>query len=74
MQLLLFVLNTDVDIESIISLRGKNLNNVNVFKYLGAFINSNQPNTGENEINHRIHLVKVKFIISALRIKTVKIL
>ena len=41
-------IRTNEDIESIISLRGKNLNNkVNVFKYLRAFINSNQPNTGE---------------------------
>ena len=55
------ILNTDEYIESIISLRGKNLNNVSVFKYLGAFINSNQPNTGESEINHRIQLAQVKF-------------
>ena len=39
---------------SIINLRNTPLDNVEKFKYLGAFIQRNQPNTGDMEINFRI--------------------
>ena len=55
------ILNTDNDINSIISLRDKPLNNIDVFKYLGAYIDPRQPNTGDSEINHRIQMAQVKF-------------
>ena len=46
---------------SIVDLNGSHLSNVSNFKYLGAYLNSNQPNTGEKEINHRIQLATAKF-------------
>jgi len=53
--------NTDQATDSIVSLRGINLKNVAMFKYLGAYIDSKQPSTGDSAINHRIKLSCVKF-------------
>lgn len=47
--------------ESIISLTGTALKNVKEFKYLGAYLNYLEPNTGDTEINHRIQMANVKF-------------
>ena len=46
---------------SIVKLRNINIKNVKTFKYLGAFIHFDQPNTGDIEINHRIQLAVSKF-------------
>ena len=46
---------------SIANLNGNELSNVSDFKYLGAYLKENQPNTGEKEINHRIQLAVAKF-------------
>uniref|UniRef100_A0A7M5UNA8 Reverse transcriptase domain-containing protein n=1 Tax=Clytia hemisphaerica TaxID=252671 RepID=A0A7M5UNA8_9CNID len=45
---------------SIIDLGESQLSNVSDFKYLGAYLNSNQPNTGKKEITHRIQLASAK--------------
>ena len=46
---------------SIVELNETKLSNVSEFKYLGAFLECSQPNTGEKEINHRIQLANSKF-------------
>jgi hypothetical protein len=46
---------------SIIELNEHQLLNVSEFKYLGAYLDCNQPNTGDKEINHRIQLANAKF-------------
>jgi len=37
------------------------LNNVHVFKYLGSYINAEEPNTGNAETNYRIQTATTKF-------------
>ena len=46
---------------SVVKLDAFNLSNVTEFCYLGANLDSNQPNTGDCEINHRIQLANAKF-------------
>ena len=46
---------------SIANLRGVDLKNVIIFRYLGAYINCQEPNTGDSEVNQRIQLACVKF-------------
>ena len=46
---------------SIVELNESKLTNTPEFKYLGAYLDHNQPNTGEKEINHRIQLANSKF-------------
>ena len=46
---------------TIININNSELNNVSDFKYLGSYIQYNQPNTGERELNHRIQLATAKF-------------
>jgi hypothetical protein len=48
-------------VKTIVTLREAGLNNVDEFKYLGTYIVANQPDTGENEMNHRIQLAYMKF-------------
>jgi len=58
------ILNHPVDSpypNSIVELNECQLSNVSEFKYLGAYLDCNQPNTGEKEINHRIQLANAKF-------------
>ena len=55
------ILNADVVLPSIAKLRGVDLKNVSMFRYLGAYINCQEPNTGDSEINQRIQLACVKF-------------
>ena len=58
------ILNHPVDSpypDSIVELNDCQLSNVPEFKYLGAYLVCNQPNTGEKEINHRIQLAYAKF-------------
>ena len=47
---------------TLISLRNVELSNVCEFKYLGAYLHYNQPNTGEKEINNRIQLAYSYFV------------
>ena len=47
--------------ETIITLEGCPLKNVTEFKYLGANIHNEEPNTGEIELNQRIQLASCKF-------------
>ena len=47
--------------DSVITLQDVSLNNVKHFKYLGAVINYEEPNTGEAELNHRIQAANAKF-------------
>ncbi|XP_066935323.1 uncharacterized protein [Clytia hemisphaerica] len=47
--------------KSIIKLRNIDINNVKTFKYLGAFIHFEEPNTGDIEINYRIQQATNKF-------------
>ena len=46
---------------SIIELNEHQLSSVSEFKYLGAYLDWNQPNTGDNKINHRIQFANTKF-------------
>ena len=55
------ILNADVVLPSITKLRGVDLKNVSMFRYLGAYINCKEPNTGDSEINQRIQLACAKF-------------
>ena len=55
------ILNADVVLPSIAKLRGVDLKIVSIFRYLGAYINCKEPNTGDSEINQRIQLACVKF-------------
>ena len=47
--------------ESIVTLRGTPLKNVKEFRYLGACIRFDEPNTGDIEINQRIQMSQSKF-------------
>ena len=47
--------------KSIISLNETPLKNVRNFKYLGSYIDIEEPNTGNTEVNHRIQIASVKF-------------
>jgi len=63
------ILNTDPSPDSIVSLGGINLKNVAMFKYLGAYIDSKQPSTGDSEFNQFAELsnfYKTFMIILAL--------
>ena len=53
------ILNSDVILPSIAKLKGADLKNVSMFRYLRAYINCQELNTGE--INQRIQLACVKF-------------
>ena len=53
------ILNADVILPSIAKLKGADLKNVSMFRYLRAYINCQELNTGE--INQRIQLACVKF-------------
>ena len=46
---------------SIVILKKKELKIVQEFKYLGSYLNYNEPNTGDTEVNHRIQLARLKF-------------
>ena len=46
---------------SLVSLRNTELKNVNVFKYLGAYLHYQEPNTGDIELNYRIQSSSAKF-------------
>ena len=54
-------LSTDEYPASIVTLRGSALNNVKEFRYLGACLHHEEPNTGEVELNNRIQLANSKF-------------
>ena len=55
------VLNVDEIPTSIENLRGVDLKNVSIFRYLGAYINCHEPSTGDSEKNQRIQLACGKF-------------
>ena len=55
------ILNVDKIPTSIANLRGVDLKNVSIFRYLGAYINCHEPSTGHSEINQRIQLACGKF-------------
>ena len=55
------ILNVDEIPTSIANLRGVDLKNVSIFRYLGAYINCHEPSTGDSEINQRIQLACGKF-------------
>ena len=56
------ILNSpDISEQSIVTLQNVKLNNIAVFKYLGSYVDSAQPNTGDSEINHRIQAAVCKF-------------
>ena len=57
------ILNADVVLPSIAKLRGVDLKNVSMFRYLGAYINCKEPNTGDSEINQRIQLAWSKLVL-----------
>ena len=58
---------------SIITLRNTSLHNVEKFKYLGVFIQRNQPNTGDVELNFRIQTAVSKFVEMSTLLQNVKI-
>ena len=45
------ILNVDEIPTTIANLRGVDLKNVSIFRYLGAYINCHEPSTGDSEIN-----------------------
>ena len=47
--------------ETVIQLGTTALKNVESFKYLGAMVNFDEPNTGDIELNYRIQAAKAKF-------------
>ena len=47
--------------KSIIEIRGVPLKNATEFRYLGSYINPNEPNTGDIEVNYRIQMALGKF-------------
>ena len=47
--------------DTIVTIRDTNLKNTTDFKYLGASLNFEEPNTGDTELNHRIQLSRAKF-------------
>ena len=55
------ILNADEVPKSIANFRDIEDKNFAVFRYLGAYINSQQHNTGDSEVNNRIQLACVKF-------------
>ena len=55
------VLNVDDIPTTIANLRGTDLRNVSIFRYLGAYINCLEPSTGDSEVNQRIQLACSKF-------------
>ena len=59
--------------QKIITLKNTALNNVENFKYLGAFIRYDIPNTGDVEINHRIQMAVSKFVDMSNLLHNVKI-
>ena len=56
------ILNADVVLPSIAKLRGVDLKIVSIFRYLGAYINCQQPHTGEGEINQRFQFACNNFL------------
>ena len=48
--------------QTIITLKNTALNNVENFKYLGAFIRYDIPKPGDVEINHRIQMAVSKLV------------
>ena len=59
--------------KSIITLRNTLINNVENFKYLGAFIKHDQPSTGDVELNYRIQITVSKFVEMSALLQNVKI-
>ena len=59
--------------KSIITLRNTPINNVEKFKYLGAFIKNDQPNTGDVELTYRIQVALSKFVEMSTLLQNVKI-
>ena len=59
--------------KSIITLRNAPINNVEKFKYPGAFIKHDQPSTGDVELNYRIQIILSKFVGMSALLKNVKI-
>ena len=53
--------------KSIITLRNTLINNVENFKYLGAFIKHDQPSTGDVELNYRIQITLSKFVKNSVK-------
>ena len=47
--------------DSVLTLNGTPLKNTKLFKYLGSFINAEEPDTGDAEVNHRIQIASAKF-------------
>ena len=57
----------------IITLRNTPINNVEKFKYLGAFIKHDQLSTGDVELNYRIQITISKFIEMSALLQNIKI-
>ena len=55
-----YTLNDDYPTD-IVKLQDQSLNNVKEFKYLGSYLHSEEPSTGDVEINHRIQMANAKF-------------
>ena len=47
--------------DSVITLNGTPLKNTKLFKYSGSYIDAEDPNTGDAEVNHRIQIANAKF-------------
>ena len=47
--------------KSLFSLRNTEIKNVDSFKYLGAYLHYQEPNTGDMELNYRIQSASAKF-------------
>ena len=58
------VLNNEINeySESIITVINTAIKNGEKFKYLGAYIKHDQPNTGDVELNYRIQMATSKFV------------
>ena len=56
--------NNDISMypNSIVSLRNKTIENVNIFRYLGDDIKFDEPSTGDAEIDLRIAVAEAKFL------------
>ena len=59
--------------KSIITLRNTPINNIEKFKYLGAFIKHDRPSTGDVELNYRIQITISKFIEMSALLQNIKI-
>ena len=59
-------------LKSIITLRNTLINNVENFKYLGAFIKHDQPSTGDVELNYCIQITLSKFVEMSSLLQNVK--